>query len=64
VHADCRGSERVVGWEEKGAPILASGVWGGGRTGEDVVPFKDVGFGGVGDDVGGWVGLDGLVFAG
>jgi len=64
VHADCWGGERVVGWEEKGTPILASDVWGGGRTGEDVVPFKNVRFGGVGDDVRGWVGLDSLVFAG
>lgn len=64
VHADCRGGERVIGWEQKGAPILAPDVWGGGRTGENVVPFENVGFGGVGDDVRGWVGLDSLVFAG
>lgn len=28
------------------------------------MPFEDVGFGGVRDDVRGWVGLDSLVFAG
>ena len=38
---------------------------GGGRgPGQDVVPFEDVGFGGVGGDVRRWVLLDGLVFSG
>lgn len=64
VHADRRRGKGVVGWEEEGAPILAAGVGGGRGPSEDVVPFKDVGFGGVRDNVGGWVGLDGLVFAG
>jgi len=43
---------------------LTADIGGGGWAGEDVVPFEDVGFGGVRDDVRGWVGLDSLVFAG
>lgn len=64
VHADGGWGEGVVGREEKGSPVLAVFVRGVGWAGQDVVPFEDVGFGGVGDYVGGWVGLDGLVFAG
>lgn len=64
VHADGGWGEGVVGREEEGSPVLAVFVRGVGWAGEDVVPFEDVGFGGVGDYVGGRVGLDGLVFAG
>lgn len=64
VHPDGRGSEGVVGWEEEGPPVLPVFVGGGGRAGEDVVPFEDVGFGGVRGYVGWGVGLDGGVFAG
>jgi len=64
VHADGGRGEGVVGWEEKGAPVLTAGVGGGRGPGEDVVPFEDVRFRRVRDNVGGWVGLDGLVFSG
>ena len=64
VHADCRRGEGVVGWELEDAPVLAVGVGGVGGSGEDVVPFEDVGFGGVRDYVGWGCCLDGCVFAG
>ena len=38
VHADGRGRERVAGWEEQGAPVLAALVGGAGWAGQDVVP--------------------------
>lgn len=64
VHADRGGRERVVGREDEGAPVLAVFVGGSGRAGEDVVPFEDVGFRGVGgDEFGGGFG-EGGVFAG
>jgi hypothetical protein len=34
------------------------------RSSEDIMPFKNVGLGGVGDDVGRGILGDGLVFAG
>ena len=55
VHADCGGSEGVFGREDEGAPVLAANVGGVGGAGEDVVPFEDVGFGGMRGYVGGWV---------
>lgn len=64
MHPDRGRSEGVVGWEEERAPVLAVLVGGRGRAGEDVVPFEDVGFRGVGGDVGWRVGGDGGVFAG
>ena len=64
VHADRRGSERVVRGEDEGAPVLAVFVGGFGGAGEDVVPFEDVGFAGVGGDVGGRFCGEGGVFAG
>lgn len=39
VHAYRRRRERVGGWEEQRAPVLAAGVWGSRRAGQDVVPF-------------------------
>ena len=54
MHADCGRGEWVVWWEHERAPVLAAFVGGVGRAGEDVVPFEDVGFAGVGDDVGWW----------
>lgn len=63
MHADCGRGEWVVWWEHERAPVLAAFVGGVGRAGEDVVPFEDVGFTGVRDDVGRWRSLDILVFA-
>ena len=54
VHADCRWGERVVWGEHERAPVLAAFVGGVGWAGQDVVPFEDVGFAGVGDDEGWW----------
>ncbi len=64
VHPDGGGREGVVAREEECPPVLPVFVGRARRAGEDVVPFEDVGFGGVRGDVGGWVGLDGGVFAG
>lgn len=64
VHADRGRGEWVFGREEECAPVLTTGIgslWG---AGEDVVPFENVGFGRMGDDIWRGVGLDGLVFAG
>ena len=64
MHADRGWSEGIGGWEEQGAPVLTiyvRGVWG---TRENVMPFQDVIFGRVGDDVWRGVGLDGGIFAG
>lgn len=64
MHADC-GRGKGVGWgKEEGSPILAASVGSAGGAGEDVMPFKDVGFGGVGGYVGGWGGGYGGVLAG
>jgi hypothetical protein len=52
VHADRWWGEGVVGWEHERAPVLPAFVGGVGRAGEDIVPFEDVGFAGVGDYVG------------
>ena len=38
MHADGWWGEGVVRWELESAPILAAGVWGGGRAGENVMP--------------------------
>ena len=63
MHADSGRGERVIWGEHERAPVLAAFVGGVGWAGEDVVPFEDVGFAGVGDDVGRWGGLKVLVFA-
>lgn len=44
VHADGGWGEGVVGRELECSPVLPAGVWGGGRTGEDVMPLEDVCF--------------------
>jgi hypothetical protein len=62
VHADGWRGERVVWWEDEGAPVLAVVVGCVRGADEDVVPFENVGFGGVGGYVWWWTGLDGLVF--
>ena len=64
VHADRRRGKRIVGWKVKSSPILTAFVGGAGWAGEDVVPFEDVAFAGVGGDEGWRVGGDGGVFAG
>lgn len=64
MHTDGGWSEGIVGWEEKGAPVLSAFVGGFRRASEDVVPFKNVAFGGVSDDVGWGILLDCLIFAG
>ena len=64
VHADRGWRERVVWGEYEGAPVLAVFVGGAGRAGEDVVPFEDVGFRGVGGDEFGGRAREGGVFAG
>ena len=64
MHADRGWVEGVGGREEKGAPVLPVHVRCVGGSGQDVVPFQDVGFGWVGGYVGRWVGLDGGIFAG
>lgn len=51
VHTDCGRCEGVVGREGEGAPVLAIFVRRVGRTGEDVVPFEDIRFVWVCDDV-------------
>lgn len=51
VHPDRGRSEGVVGREGQRAPVLPAVVGGAGRAGQDVVPFEDVGFGGVRGDV-------------
>ena len=63
VHADCGRCEGVVGREDEGAPVLAAFVGRLGRPGEDVVPFENVGFGGVGGDEGDGFGGEDLVFS-
>lgn len=63
MHADRGRSKGISGWKEEGAPVLTvhiRGVWG---TSEDVVPFQDIVFGRVGDDVWRRVGLNGGILA-
>ena len=38
MHADCGWSERIVGREDEGAPVLTVMVGSGLRTGDDIVP--------------------------
>lgn len=42
VHADGGGCERVVGWKDEGAPVLAVMVWGFRWAGEDVMPSEEL----------------------
>lgn len=64
VHTDCWWCERVVGWENESAPVLAAFIGGLGWAGEDIVPFENVGFAWMGGDVWRWAGREGGVFAG
>ena len=38
VHADCGGSERVVRWEDKSAPVLAIVIRRSWGAGDNVMP--------------------------
>lgn len=62
MHSDCGGCEGVVWRENQGAPILTIVVGCVWRAGKDIMPFEDVGLGGVGNDV--WWGVlgDSFVF--
>lgn len=52
----------IVGREQKRAPVLSTMIGSIGRSGKDVMPFEDIGFGGVGFDVWRWIFGDGFVF--
>lgn len=54
----------IIGWKKKGAPVLSAMVGCIGRSGEDVVPFEDIGFGRMGFNVGRRILGDGFVFTG
>lgn len=51
MHANGGWGEGVVWWEDECSPVLSAFVWGAWWPGEDVVPFENVGFGGMSGDV-------------
>lgn len=63
MHADCGGSERVVRWEYKSAPVLAIVVRRSWWAGDNVMPLEDIRFRGVSDDIRRRILRDGFVFA-
>lgn len=63
MHTDRGRGEGVVGWEDERAPVLTAVVGSVLGSCDDVMPFQDVGLGGVGSDVRRGVLSDGFVFA-
>lgn len=54
----------IIGREQKGTPVLSTMIGSVRGSGEDIMPFEDIGFGGMGFDV--WRGIfgDGFIFTG
>lgn len=63
VHSDSRGRERVIRGEDQSSPVLAAMIRCVFGTGDDIVPFENIGFRGVCLDVWWRVLGDSLVLA-
>lgn len=63
MHDDRWRRKRVVWRKHQRSPVLAVVIWGGIRSSEDVMPFQNVGFGGVSDDIRRGVLSNGFVFS-